>query len=301
VAFDLEELASLALFARVVEARSFTAAAEKSGIAKSAVSKRIAQLERRLSVQLLRRSTRKLTLTEEGLRFYEHCTKLLDAAKAAEDSVASASENARGILRVNAPITFSQMHLGKAIARFLEEQPEVDVHLSTDDRWVDVFDSAVDVVVRIGRLPDAPYVARKLFGDRLVVCGAPAYLDRVGRPASPEELVHHQCMHYAWIDMAAEWRFRGPNNVSYPVPVKSRFVAGNGTVLKEAALAGAGLCVVPLFMVAEEVDAGKLELLLEGYRRASIGVYAVVASARHLPKRTRVFLDFLSRYFGKMS
>lgn len=293
----LDELASMAVFAAVVQQRSFTAAARDAGLAKSAVSKRIAQLEDRLGVRLLVRTTRKLSLTEEGVRYYEHCAALLAAAEAAEGAVAGASTEARGPLRVNAPVTLAQMHLAGAIAPFLARYPEVELHLSTDDRIVDVVEGGFDVVVRISRQADSSLVARRLATDRLVVCGAPAYLDARGRPATPVDLIGHNCLHYALVPRLGEWRFRGAGG-ALVVPVAGNFTTTDGTVLRRAALAGIGLAVVPSFMVAADVAAGRLELVVEGARRAEIGIHAVFASRKQLPARTRLFLDHLGRYFA---
>ena len=297
MAFDLEQLVDLALFARVVELRSFTAAAAQSKIAKSAVSRRITLLERRLGVQLLRRSTRRLALTPEGARFYEHCAKLLEDARAAEQSIATAGSAVRGTLRISAPVTFSQMHLTHALAAFLTQHPEAEIQLVTDDRFVDVVEGGFDLVVRIARLASASFVARRLAADRLVVCGAPAYLATRGRPQAPADLAQHNCLHYELVPRADEWRFRTDRGRE-AMPVRGNFSATDGTVLREAALAGVGLVVLPYFMVAPDVAAGRLELVLEASRRADIGIYGVVARARGLPLRTRALLDFLSRWFA---
>lgn len=287
----------MALFAAVVKQRSFTAAAREVGLAKSAVSKRITLLEDRLGVRLLVRTTRKLSLTEEGLRYYEHCAALLAAAEAAEDAVAGATTVPRGVLRVNAPVTFSQMYLAAAVAPFLARHPEIDLHLSADDRIVDVVEGGFDVVVRIGRQVDSSLASRRLATDRLVVCGAPSYLAARGRPASPADLLGHNCLHYTLVPRQGEWRFRGAAG-PLAVPVTGNFSTTDGTVLRRAALAGIGLAVVPSFMVASDVAAGRLELVLEGARRAEIGIHAVFASRKQLPARSRFFLDHLVRYFA---
>jgi DNA-binding transcriptional LysR family regulator len=291
----LDDYPSLALFARVVHHRSFSGAAREASIAKSAVSRRVSRLEEKLGVRLLQRSTRSVTATEEGLRVYEHCVAIVAAGAAAEEAVGAEGE-VRGTLRVNAPITFAQMHLGRALASFLEKNPGVDAHLSTDDRIVDVVEGGFDVVIRIGRLADSGLVARKLATDRLVVCASPAYLRAHGEPRSPEELVNHECLHYALVPRAAEWRFRGARG-PLTIPTRGRLVATNGTVLREAALAGLGLVVLPSFMVAREIAAGELRLVLEGARRASIGIYAVTAHRTNAPARVRAFLGFAARYF----
>jgi len=294
----LEDLASMALFAQVVQRRSFTAAAREAGLAKSAVSKRISALEERLGVRLLTRTTRSLTLTEEGLRYYEHCAALVTAADAAEDAVAGASTAARGPLRVGAPVTLAQMYLADAVAGFLARWPDIEIDLAVEDRLIDVVEGGFDVAVRITRLADSSLIARRLATDRLVVCAAPSYLAARGRPASPADLVGHECLHYALVPHAGEWRFRGPRG-AYSVPVRGRLTASNGTVLVRAALAGLGFAVVPRFMVADEVAAGRLELVLEGFRRAEIGVHAVFASRKQLPARTKLFVDHLVRWFAE--
>lgn len=293
----LEHLPTLALFARLVQLGSFTRVAAEAGLAKSAVSKRVAGLERALGVQLLRRSTRKLAPTEEGLAFYEHCARLLDSAGAAYRAVEGASELARGPLRVNAPVTLAHMKLADACAAFLAAHPEIDLQLQTDDRLIDVVEGDFDVTVRVGRLQESSLVAKRLMTDRLVVCAAPAYLARAGRPETPADLVAHNCLHYTLVPLAGEWRFRGASG-PYSVPVRGNFSSSDGTALRSAAVAGLGVAVLPQFMVAADLAAGRLELLLEGTRRAQIGIYAITAHGRRLPKRVRLFIDFLARWFA---
>ncbi|WP_394823681.1 LysR family transcriptional regulator [Pendulispora albinea] len=292
----LHDYPSLALFARVVHLRSFSAAAREAGIAKSAVSRRIAQLEELLGVRLLQRSTRAIAVTEEGLRVYEQCAALVAAAAAAEEVAGGAKGDVRGTLRVNAPVTFAQMYLARTLAEFLAKHPGLEVHLSTEDRIVDMVEGGFDIVIRIGRLANSTLVARKLASDRLVVCASPAYLRAHGEPSTPQDLASHECLHYGLVARADEWRFRGPQG-PLAIPTRGRFVATNGTVLREAALAGAGLVVLPLFMVAREVAAGELRLVLEGTRRAAIGIYAVTVHRTHAPPKVRAFLDFAAKYF----
>jgi DNA-binding transcriptional LysR family regulator len=295
---SLEDLASMALFARVVQRRSFSAAAGELGLVKSAVSKRISQLERRLGVRLLTRTTRKLSLTEDGVRYYEHCAALLAAADAAADAIAGASTELRGRVRLNAPVSFSQLFLAQALAEFLARFPEIDIDLTADDRFVDVVEGGFDIVIRITQLKDSSLIARRLSVDRLVVCGAPAYFARQGRPATPMELIGHNCLHYTVVSQAGEWRFRDANRQPYVVPVRGNFTSSDGATLRQAALAGLGLVVGPHFLVASDVAAGRLELVLEGARRAEIGIYAMFTTRRHLPARTKLLLDHLATWFG---
>jgi DNA-binding transcriptional LysR family regulator len=293
-----DDVTSMALFAAVVQRGSFTAAATHVGVAKSALSKRIAELEERLGVRLLTRTTRKLSLTEEGVRYYEHCAALLSSAGAADEAVAGLGQTPRGPLKINAPVTFAQMFLTAALARFLTANPDVAVELSTDNRIVDVIDGGYDVVIRIcNALQASSLIARKLASDRLVVAASPAYFASHGRPESPADLISHNCLHYSLVPREGEWRFRGSSG-PYSVPTRGNLSSSDGTVLRRAALEGLGIVVLPQFMVAADVAEGRLELAVEGHRRAEIGIYAVFASKRNLPARTKALLDHLSRDFS---
>ena len=293
----LEELASMALFAQVVQLRSFSAAAREAGLAKSAVSRRIAALEDRLGARLLVRTTRKLALTGEGMRYYEHCAALLAAARAAEDSVSGASRLARGPIRINAPVTFAQMYLAPALAGFLAEHPAIEVSLSVEDRMVDLVEGGWDLVIRVARLRDSSLVARRLASARIGLCAAPSYLARHGTPATPADLVSHNCLRYALVPAEREWRF-GRRGARVHVPVRGNLAATDGTVLRRAALAGLGLAILPTFMVAADLAAGRLVTVLDDELRADVDISAVYASRRQLPLRTRMLLDFLTDHFA---
>jgi DNA-binding transcriptional LysR family regulator len=281
----------------VVRHRSFTGAAREAGLVKSAVSKRITQLEARLGVRLLHRTTRQLVLTDEGARFYQHCAALVAAAEAAVESAAGADDSLRGVIRVSAPVVFAERHLTRALAAFLSERPAIEVQLTVDDRLVDVIGGGFDLAIRIGRLAPSSLVARKLAADRLVVCASPDYLARRGTPAHPGDLVHHSCLRYALVDTAAEWRFRGPHG-PFVLPAQGPLIASSGAILREAAIAGLGLAVLPRHMIAREVADGRLDLVLDGQRRAEIAIHAVYPD-RRLPARTRALVDFLVRWFAE--
>lgn len=287
----------MALFAQVVQLGSFTQAARQAGLAKSAVSRRIAMLEERLGARLLLRTTRKLSLTGEGMRYYEHCAALVAAARAAEDAVAGASDLARGPIRINAPVTFAQMYLARALARFLAENPAIEISLSVDDRMVDLVEGGFDLVIRVARLRDSTLVARRLASARIGLCAAPSYLARHGTPATPADLVSHNCLRYALVPAEREWRF-GRRGARVHVPVRGNLAVTDGTVLRQAALAGLGLAILPSFMVATDLAAGRLVSVLEDQLRADIDINAVYASRRQLPLRTRKLLDFLAEYFA---
>jgi len=215
-------------FARVVEQRSFTAAAAKLGVSKSVVSARIAAFERRLRTPLLHRTTRKLSLTREGLALYERCARVAAAADEAADAVDRTGDTPHGLLRVDAPIVFAQEHLAAPLAAYLENHPQVRVALTMNDRMIDLVDEGVDVAIRITwKLAGAGLVARKLGTDHTVLCASPAYLARKGTPGAPEDLVRHDCLVYSLLKEATEWRFRvGKRSLS--VPIEARFSAASG-------------------------------------------------------------------------
>lgn len=292
----VDQIAALALFARVVHHRSFSAAAREAGLAKSAVSRKVAELERALGVRLLHRTTRTLSLTEEGARILDHARALVAAAESAHEVAGEVAATVRGTLRLNATAAFSQLYLTRALADFLALHPEVEVHLSTDDRLVDVVEGGFDVVFRIGRLTESSLVSRRLGTDRLVVCASPAYLARAGTPRTPGDLANHACLHYALVPRAAEWRFRRSGR-TVDVPTRGPFSCTDGLSLREAALAGMGLVSIPSMLVTADVDEGRLEVVLDGARGGEFGIHAVTADRRHAPPRVRALLDFLGRHF----
>jgi DNA-binding transcriptional LysR family regulator len=260
------------------------------------VSRRIAELEEALRVRLLHRTTRALSLTDEGVKVHEHARALVEAADAAQEVAGLATSAVRGTLRLNATPAFSQLYLARAVAAFLELHPEVEVLLSTDDRMVDVVEGGFDVVFRIGRLTDSSLVARKLATDRLVVCASPAYLARAGTPREPADLHRHACLHYALVPRSAEWRFRQGGR-TMEVSTRGPLSCTDGLSLREALLAGAGLAAVPSMLVAADVAAGRLQLVLEGTRRAEFGLHALTAHRTQAPPRVRTLLDFLVSHF----
>lgn len=284
----LEDLASMALFASVVQLRSFSAAGRQLGLAKSAVSKRVALLEERLGVRLLVRTTRKLALTEDGVRYYTHCAALVASADAAEEAIAGASTAARGRIRVNAPVSFSQHFLPAALAAFFVRYPDISIELTAADAFVDVIEGGYDLVIRIAKLTDSGLVARRLATDRIVIVGAPSYLDQHGRPSSPSELIGHNCLRYSLVAREAEWQ----------LPVRGSLDCSDGIALRNCALAGIGLASLPMFMVARDLAEGRLERVLEGARKAELGIYALFASRKQLPARTKLLIEHLATWFA---
>jgi DNA-binding transcriptional LysR family regulator len=296
-----DSVLAMIAFARVVEARSFTAAAAKLGVSKSVVSERVSALEREVAQKLLHRTTRKLSLTPDGVALYERCARVAAAADEALLAFAGAGAEPRGLLRVNAPIVFAEEYLVAPIAKFIEKFPDVRIDLELSDRPIDLVEESTDVAVRITtRLVGSGLVARRFAQDHPVICAAPAYLERRGKPASAEELVHHECITYSLLPVSQEWRFRRKGKKELlAVGVEPRFSASSGALLRRAAVAGLGIAVLPRFMVAADLAAGRLAIVLDSLHAPTLGIYAVYPQGRRTPSKVRAFIDTLVAHFEK--
>jgi DNA-binding transcriptional LysR family regulator len=288
-----DDLLGLMCFARVVEHRSFTGAATALGVSKSVVSARVSLLEQRLGERLLIRTTRKLTVTEAGLHVYSYSARMLEEARAA---TLGASDVGKGLIRVNAPVTFAHMYLTAPLTKFMAAFPEVTIQLSISDRVVDLVEERVDVAIRVTKLKDSSLIARRLASTALHIVGAPAYLAERGIPERPEDLLQHECLRYTRLRVEEEWRLYGAKG-RIQVPVKSRFQASNGTILREAALTGIGLVVLPRFMIHEDLRAGRLVPVLEAYCPRPLGIYALQVQRRVQPPRVKALIETLAREF----
>jgi DNA-binding transcriptional LysR family regulator len=290
---DLELLPLYGLFALVVKHQSFSEAARLSGLARSAVSQRIQRLEAHAQTQLLRRTTRRVTPTEAGLRLFERCLPLLDQAQLLSGCLQMRQEE--GPLRVNAPLSLVHACLGELLVRFQTELPGATVDLSLDNRTVDLLETRDDVVVRVSHELPADLVARKLSQTTMRVVGAPAYLARAGVPEAPHELVRHACLRYTASSGSAEWRF-GSGKRSYTLRVDGPFSASDGSALHQFARAGMGLAVLPTFMVADDLRTGALVPVLEEWARPPLTVWAILPAGRRASRRARLLAEFLARH-----
>ncbi len=283
----------MSVFVRVVEARSFTGAARKLSTTTSAVSKRVAQLEDRLGVRLLERTTRKVALTEAGTTFYDRCVRILAEVEDAELAVTSLSGEPRGTLRVSAPVIFGEMHVAPLVPDFLARHPHVSLDLSLSDRFVSLLDEGFDLAIRIGQLGDSSLVARRLGRVRVLVCASPSYLAKRGTPKVPMDLVSHNCLRYSLVTSNREWSFRtASGHVS--VPVTGNFLSNHGGAMGEAALAGLGIARLPDFIVAAAVKRGALKTVLDDCPSSDGGVFAVHPAGRHPPPKITAFVGFLA-------
>ena len=289
----MDTLKSMRVFAAVVASGSFSDAAEHLGISRAMASKYVQHLEEHLGTRLLQRTTRKLGLTESGRSYYEHCSQILLEIDEAEAGAANLTATPRGTLRLTMPVSFSIRYVGPLITRYLANYPEVQIDASLTDRRIDLIEEGLDLALRIGPSPAPGLIARRLGSDRVVVCGAPTYLERCGVPNTPEELAHHNCVLYTYSNAGNEWKMRGPDGRKHTVKVSGNVRANNGDLLNQVVLGGAGLMCQPGFLVAEEIRAGRLVEVLTDYIFEPIGIYAVYPSRKHLSAKIRTFVDFL--------
>ena len=285
-------------FVAVVEAGSFSAAAQKLRSSKSLVSRQIAALETELGARLFHRTTRSLTLTEEGRGYHARLVRILGDIDEANLSVSALQAAPRGRLRINAPMSFGYLHLAPAVPDFLAQYPEVEVDLSMSDRYVDLIEEGVDLAVRLGRLSDSSLVARKIAPVRRAVCASPDYFKAHGVPTTPDELIRHQCLCYSNLAVTDEWRFMRPDGSVWPIEVTGRLRADNGDALREAALKGLGIVYLPTFIIGRDLQAATLTSVLTEFVATDAHIHAVYPHAKHLSPKVRAFIDFMAQRFG---
>lgn len=296
----LDKLAAMAVFARVAEAKGFSEAARRLGVSKSAVSKQVAGLERALKARLLNRTTRRLSLTEVGAAFYEHCARMLAEAEAAELAVSRLYAEPRGVLRVTAPAAFGHLHIAPAIPDFIARHADVSVQIVMNDRAVDLVEEGFDVAIRMTRDQAPSTVARRLAPVRWAVCAAPGYLKRHEPPRAPGDLERHNCLFYSFLESSSEWRFTSASGET-SVRVTGNFTVNNSEALREAVLKGLGIALLPTFTVGTDLREGRLQQLLGEYRaHGTFGsdVYAVYLPTRYLSPKVRAFVDFFAERFA---
>ena len=295
----MDRFLEMQTFATVVDVGSFIGAADALSLSKAAVSRHVNELETRLGVRLLHRTTRRLSLTSEGEVFLGRCRDLLSGLEEAEAEITSHSATARGLLRVNAPVTFGIRHLAPLWGAFRDRHPQVRLDIALADRVVDLVEEGFDLAIRIGNLSDSSLVSRQLTLTRLILCASPHYLEAHGTPSHPDELTGHTVIGYSYWSAGDEWRLEGPNG---PVSVRTRACihSNNGDTCRAAALAGQGVILQPDFVVGNDVKAGKLVELMPEYRAGELGVHAVYPSRRHVAPKVRALIAFLTDHFAAM-
>lgn len=293
----MDKFQEMRVFAAVVDAGSFVAAAEALGMSKAAVSRHVSDLEQRLGARLMQRTTRRLSLTDEGEVFLARCRDILASVEESEAEISTRATSASGLLKLSVPVSFATRHLAPLWSEFLASHPRLtlDVHLA--DRVVDLVDEGFDLAVRIARLPDSSLVSRRLATTRLVMCAAPAYLKRRGKPKQPDDLASHDVIGYSLFATPGQWSLQGPDG---PVTVKTRprLWTNNGDTSVAAAVRGAGIDLQPSFLIADELAGGRLVEVLPRYRAGELGIYAVYPSRKFVLPKVRAMVDFLSAAFA---
>lgn len=292
-----DRLAAMSVFAEVVEAKSFSAAATRLGISKSLVSRQVSALERSLSVKLLNRTTRKLSLTEGGAIFHEHCVRIVQEARFAEQRVTRAQSELAGLVRVTCVQAFALRHLMPALGEFQARYPEIRVKLSCSNRTLDLGDEGYDIGIRITATPGQNLVARRLAANRKVLCAAPAYLARRGTPRVIDDLAGHDGVLFPPMAPRRAWSLRRDGRL-HVVPVAARFETDDMDASHSAVAAGLGIGVLPTYVAADDLRRGRLVPLLRDVEiLPDFGIYLVYLPNRTLPKRVRALIDYLVQRF----
>jgi DNA-binding transcriptional LysR family regulator len=284
-------------FVTVVEQMSFTKAADKLDMAKSSLSRRVTELESRLGVQLLQRTTRKLSLTDQGQQFYQRSTQILADLEEVEELISDEQLELKGRIRMAAPLSFSNQHLSNVVCEFNSNYPNIDLNIDLNDRQIDLVEEGFDLAIRVGDLQDSNLIARKLGVVRMATCASPEYLKRFGIPEHPSQLPDHLGLTYTNVSANLIWRYLVDGKLKTFIP-KNNLSANNGDFLASAAVNGLGLVNTPTFIVFRLLQSGDLERVLTDFPSPKTGLYAVFPPGRLMPARVRVLVDFLCDRFG---
>jgi DNA-binding transcriptional LysR family regulator len=296
----MDRIASMTAFATVVAAGSFAQAAQRLKMSPAMVTTHVRALEDRLGARLLNRTTRKLSLTEAGKTYYEHCTVILAQLEAAETGVADLNAAPRGTLRVNTSGVLASA-LETLFGEFGAAYPEVTVELFATDRMVDLVEEGIDVAIRYNQVPDSSLIVRGLGQFRIVACAAPSYLERHGAPREPADLARHNClsyMHSGFSALTREWYFTGPEG-QVTVPISSNFHTNSVETLRAALLEGRGISMSQTYAVEESIRSGKLVRVLPAYHLGEFPIFALYPHRQYMPAKLRSFIDLAARHFAE--
>ncbi len=291
------QLEDMTLFIRVVDAGGISRAAEQMNVAKSAVSRRLVELETRLGVRLLNRTTRSSSLTEAGKRYYDHAIKIIDDVAELNALTANADSLLEGAINLAAPLSFGLCHLSAAIDSFIRQHPKVTVNIDFSDRQVDLIEEGMDLAFRIATLKDSSLVARKISPVRHILCASPGYLKINSAPTTPDDLKHHRLLHYS-LSGASNWKLTDKQGRQHVITISAHMMANNGDFLKDMAVAGHGIIMTPTFIAWQAIENGELVPVLSNYVAPQLNAYAVYPQSRYLSQRTRMLIDFLVARFG---
>ncbi len=292
------DLNAMAVFAKVVEVESFTAAAEALGLSKSMVSRQISELEDELRVRLLNRTTRKLSVTEAGAVVYERASRIVSEANEAARDANCIEGAVRGRLRINAPMSFGITELGAVMPKFMARYPELTVELALNDRQVDLMEEGFDVSLRISKLTDSSLIARQLAPVRRPIVGAPSYFEKFGVPRHPRDLADHNFVLYSLKPKPEQFEFRDPGGKVFTVDVKGNYLCNNADAMQGIIKAGQALCLAPMFLCADALRRGDLVSVLDEWETEPLTLHVIYPHTQHLSAKVRAFVDFTVEEFG---
>jgi DNA-binding transcriptional LysR family regulator len=295
----LPDFEGLAIFAKVVELRSFAAAASELSLSKATVSKAVTRLEEKLGARLFNRTSRRLALTDAGHKLSERAARLLADGEAAENEALAQSATPRGLVRFAVPMTFGVRMVAPILPQFLEQYPDVSIDLHLGDAMVDLIGEGFDMGLRIASLPDSSLIARRLCAMPRYTVAAPAYLKRYGRPAHPMHLAQHRCLGYAYLSTAGVWNYTNSKGEQASVRPAGPLRVNNGEALMPVLLAGLGIADVPEFIVGDAIASGKVEVILKDWKQPEGAVHLVMPPGAPRPARVEVLADFLAKEFAK--
>ena len=295
---EMGQLEDMSMFVRVVDAGGISRAAEQLGLAKSAVSRRLADLETRLGVKLLNRTTRKSSLTEAGQSYYERGIKIIDDVTELNTLTTDSNTALEGTINLAVPLSFGLSHLSKAIDLFIKNNPKLVININFSDRQVDLIEEGLDLAFRIGDLKDSSLIARKISPIKIILCASPEYLKQFGTPKIPSDLKNHRLLHYN-VSGKSQWKLEDRQGTKHIVNVSSNLIANNGDFLKDMAISGHGIVSSPTFISWQAISRGDLVPVLSNFKLPQANAYAVYPQTRYLSHRTRELINFLIDYFGE--
>ncbi|GCF91670.1 LysR family transcriptional regulator [Shewanella sp. M-Br] len=288
----MEHFSALPIFVTVVECGSFSLAGQKLGLSKSAVSKRITLLEQSLGIQLLHRTTRSLSLTEAGARYFDYVRPAVKLAADGLDAISELQQAPQGNLRIAIPMVFGRLHIAPLIPEFLRRYPKIQLQMQMDDKTTDLIAGGFDLAIRIGELPDSSLIARKIAPCLSVICASPEYIARHSAPQTPQQLSQHNCLFYSYFRDGVEWTFLSLQG-STRIQPNGNYQVNNSDAIHQATLDGVGIANLPRFMVDADLQVGRLQALLADHPLPEHGIYAVYPQRKYLPTKVSVLIEFL--------
>ena len=294
----MDRFASMTAFKAAADHDSFAAAARDLGLSRSQVNKLVINLEDHLGVQLFNRTTRKISMTSTGRAFYTRVEAILNDLAEAEAEIQDDQAEPQGEIKINAPMSFGTAHLGPALIDFMQRYPKIRIQLLLDDRFVDPIADGFDMTVRIGEPMDTPsLIDHEIVEAKRLICASPDFLKQHGTPQTPKDLTRLPCLHYGNLPTGSRWHLTGPDG-AYDIQVNGVLCSNNGDVLRDAAVKGQGLALLPTFVAGADMQTGRLISILNDYHAPSINVCLLYPPNRHLSSRIRLLVDFLYDRFG---